>query len=493
VSVGSSGASSRARASRAELLAELGRQDEELRGQGELIAALQAANVELGQRISLLEARLDKNSQNSSKPPSSDAFVKPPPRSLRRKSGRKPGKGQGDPGFRLEPRADPDEVRVHAPESCRGCGSDLQDAPVVGQERRQVFDLPKVALEVTEHRAERRECGCGVRTTAAFPTEATAPTCYGPGVAALGTYLLARQHLPVERAAECLADCFGVTVSTGYLAGLLPAAAQRLEGFLALVGKELAGAEVAHFDETGGRVAGKLRWVHVACTGRWTLYHLDDRRGKSAMDAAGVLPGFTGVAVHDGLAAYRQYDTAEHSLCNAHHLRELAGIAQLTGQDWPTELADLLVEIHIAVELARGNGATALPAGQLKRYRRRYDDLIAAGKQLNPPPPRTGKRGRPALGPAGALLARLATHHDDVLRFAIDLRVPFDNNQAERDVRMVKLQQKISGGWRSTTGAQAFLAVRSYLSTARKHGQHAMDVLRKLFTDTAWQPATADP
>jgi transposase len=274
---------------------------------------------------------------------------------------------------------------------------------------------------------------------------------------------------------------------------LLPAAARRLKAFLALVGKELAGAGVVHFDETGGRVAAKLRWVHVACTDRWTLYHLDDRRGKTAMDAAGVLPGFTGIAVHDGLAAYRQYDTAEHALCNAHHLRELAGIAQLTGQDWPTELADLLVEIHIAVELARASGQATLPADQLEEFGRRYDALVATGKQLNPPPPRTGKRGRPALGPAGSLLARPHTHRADVLRFATDLRVPFDNNQAERDVRMVKLQQKISGGWRSTTGAEVFLAVRSYLSTARKHGQQAMEVLRELFTDAAWKPATADP
>lgn len=468
------------------MLAELDRKDE-------LIAGLQATNEELERRITQLEARLGKNSQNSSKPPSSDAFVKPPPRSLRRKSGRKPGKGQGDPGFRLEPRPNPDQVRVHAPEACRGCGSDLQDAPVVGQERRQVFDLPPIELTVIEHQAERRECGCGTVTTAAFPAEATAPTCYGPGVAALGTYLQARQHLPVERAAECLADCFGAPVSTGYLASLLPAAAKRLEGFLALLGKELTQAQVAHFDETGGRVNGKLWWIHVACTDRYTLYHLDPRRGKTAMDAAGILPSFTGVAVHDGLAAYRQYTAAEHALCGAHHLRELARIGELTGQLWPTELAELLVEINLAVELVRANGGTALPADRLAGYQRRYDALVTAGKELNPPPPRTGKRGRPALGPAGSLLARLHTHRDDVLRFATDLRVPFTNNQAESDIRMVKLQQKISGGWRSQTGAESFLAVRSYLSTARKHGQQAMAVLRNLFASQAWMPAAVDP
>ena len=219
-------------------------------------------------------------------------------------------------GLCLEQRAEPDQVVVHVPEACRGCGSDLADAPVVGTERRQVFDLPPITLEVIEHRAQRRECGCGKVTTAAFPVEATAPTCYGPGVAALGSYLQGRQHMPVERAAECLADCFGAPVSTGWLASLLPTAAAKLEGFLALARKELAAAQVTHFDETGGRVKAKLWWIHVACTKNWTLYHLDERRGKTAMDAAGVLPGFTGIAVHDGLASYRRYDLV-HALCGA--------------------------------------------------------------------------------------------------------------------------------------------------------------------------------
>jgi len=459
--------------------------DRALAESAELIALLAA-------RIDELEARLGKNSQNSSKPPSSDAYVKPEPRSLRRASGRKPGKQPGERGFRLEPKADPDQIVVHTPPVCRGCGSDLADAPVVGTERRQVFDLPPIELEVIEHRAQRRACDCGAVTTAAFPAEATAPTCYGPGVAALGAYLLGRQHLPVERAAECLADCFGAPVSAGWLSSLLPAAAARLEEFLALARTELAGAEVAHFDETGGRVAARLWWIHVSCTDRWTLYHLDERRGKTAMDAAGVLPGFTGIACHDGLVTYRRFDVL-HALCNAHHLRELLGIAQATRQRWPTELAELLVEIHVAVEAAKQTGATALSARRLRAFRDRYDDLVAHGQRLNPPPPRTGKRGRPALGSAGALLRRLEVYRDDVLRFATDFRVSFDNNQAERDVRMVKLQQKISGGWRSEDGARAFLAVRSYLSTARKHRQHALVVLRDLFAGRVWVPAAVDP
>lgn len=456
-----------------------------------LIVQLSAAVEELTTRVAQLEARLGKNSRNSSKPPSSDGLGKPAPRSLRRASGRKPGKQPGGQGFRLAPRPDPDRVEVHVPQACRGCGADLAAAPVVGAEVRQVFDLPPIELQVIEHQAQRRACGCGLVTAGVFPAHASAPTCYGPGVAALGAYLLGRQHLPIERTAECLAEVFGAPVSTGWLASLLPSAAAGLDGFLAIAREALTGAPVAHFDETGARVAARLNWIHVACNQHWTVLHLDAKRGKTAMDAAGVLPAFTGIAVHDGLAAYRRYENPSHGLCNAHHLRELIAMAELTGQDWPVALGELLVELHVTVQQAKAAGKTRLTGRTLAPFTTGYDTLIATGKQLNPPPPRTGKRGRPALGPAGSLLARLETHRDDVLRFATDFTVPFDNNQAERDIRMVKLQQKISGGWRSEAGARAFLDVRSYLSTARKHGQSAMDVLRDLFTGHPWIPAYA--
>ena len=359
---------------------------------------------------------------------------------------------------------------------------------MVGVEARQVFDLPVIELIAIEHRAQRRACACGVVTRAALPAEATAPTCYGPGVAALAVCLLGRQHLPVERAAECLEEAFGATVSTGWLSWLLPNAAARLEGFLATAREQLAAARVAHFNETGGRVAGKVHWIHLACNDTWTLFHLDRKRGQVAMDAAGVLPDFRGTAIHDGLVVYRQYEKAQHGLCNAHHLREL-GMAELTGQAWPTQLAEMLVEQHVAVQTAKANCKTKLTARRLATFGKRYDALIAQGKQLNPPPPRTGKRRRPALGAPGSLLARLEIHRADVLRFATDFTVPFDNNQAARDVRMVKLQQKISGGWRSSTGTEAFLDIRSYLGTARKHRQSAMVVLRDLFTGQPWIPA----
>lgn len=454
-----------------------------------LLAQRDALIAALAGRVAELEARLGKNSRNSSKPPSSDGLAKPAPKSLRKPSGLRPGKQQGGQGFRLQPRAVPDEVRIHVPTGCDGCGADLTNAPVVGTEVRQVFDLPVIELITIEHRAQRRVCDCGAVTRAPFPAQASAPTCYGPGVTALATYLLGRQHLPVERAAECLEEAFGAAVSTGWLSSLLPNAAARLDGFLVIAREQLAAAQVANFDETGGRVAGKLHWIHVACNDTWTLFHLDPKRGRVAMDAAGVLPTFKGVAIHDGLVVYRQYDQALHGLCNAHHLRELAGMAELTGHAWPTKLAELLVEVHVAVKVAKADGKAKLPARRLATFGERYDALIGEGKKLSPPPPRTGKRGRPALGPAGSLLARLESHRADVLRFATDFTVPFDNNQAERDVRMVKLQQKISGGWRSEHGAKSFLDVRSYLGTARKHGQSAMVVLRELFTGQPWIPA----
>ena len=274
--------------------------------------------VDLLARVAKLEAMVGKNSRNSSKPPSMDGLSKPAPkpRSLREVSGLKPGKQQGGAGSHLARRADPDAVKVHVPRSCRACGGDLSAAPVVGEQIRQVFDLPPIRLVVIEHRAQQRECSCGTVTTGVFPREATAPTCYGPGVAALGTYLLGRQHLPVDRAAEAMAECFGAPVSTGWLSSLLPRAASKLTGFLSSTRSGLQNAPVAHFDETGGRVAGKLWWIHVACTDQSTLYHLASGRGKESMDAGGVLPDFTGVAVHDGLAAYRRYDVP-HALCAA--------------------------------------------------------------------------------------------------------------------------------------------------------------------------------
>ena len=455
-----------------------------------LIVVLTAKIETLTVRVVELDARLGKNSQNSSKPPSTDAFVKPPPRSLRRPSGRKPGKQSGGQGMRLEPVADPDRIITHVPAACADCGRDLGAASVLSERARQVFDLPPIRLQIVEHRVQARRCSCGTVTTATFPVEATASACYGPRISAIGTYVMARHHVPVARTAELLADCFGAPVSTGWLAGLQQRAATRLTPFNTAVIGYLRDAPVAHFDETGARVAGGLAWIHVASDHRFTRLHLASSRGRSSMEIGKILGnGFAGVAVHDGLNAYRGYDL-EHALCGAHHLRELAGIGELTSQDWPTRLGDLLVEMNVAVNRAKTSGKTSLPARRLAAYRCRYRVLVAEGMGLHPAPPPTGKQGRPRLGLPRALLRRLDIYQDDVLRFAYDLRVPFDNNQAERDVRMVKLQQKVSGCWRTTTGAEAFLDVRSYLATAVKHHKNTLDALSQLFTTGAWIPTT---
>ena len=463
--------------------------------QAATIGRLERRVVELEGEVVDLKRRLAANSRNSSRPPSSDGLAKPPvKKSLRRPSGRKPGGQSGHEGGRLSPVAAPDEVVAYSPESCDRCGGDLSGAPVRGCERRQVFDLPEIRLWVVEHVAERRRCGCGHQTTAAFPAGVSAPTQYGPRVRALAMYLIARQHLPYQRTAELFADWLGAPVSTGTLATYITRGAADLQRFLDAIHRQIITAPVAHFDETGARVDGRLRWLFAASTDRLTSYALHDKRGKDGIDHAGVLPNFTGVAVHDGFKAYRRYTGAGHALCNAHHLRELqAVIEQDPGhrQTWARQMDRLLRDLKLAVAAATDAGHDVL---QLAGYRIAYEQIIATGYRENPLNTiRTGQRGVIAQTPARNLLSRLDSYREDVLRFAHDLRVPFDNNLVERDIRMVKLQQKISGCWRTSTGAEHFLALRAYLSTARKHGRHILDALTRLAAHDPWMPHAASP
>jgi len=443
--------------------------------------------------IAELRARLAMNSRNSSKPPSSDGYAKPAPKSRRTRSGKKPGKQPGDPGRHLAQRDTPDATLTHSPEHCASCGGDLADASVVGTVRRQVFDLPPVALFCVEHQAERRRCGCGAETTAAFPAEATAPACYGPALRGYVCYLVTRQHIPVARVAELLRDTYGATVSTGTIVAMVQEGAGMLDEFVAHITDRLRCSDVVHADETGLRVNAKLAWVHSVSTTALTLYHLDDKRGVAAMDAMGVIEHLRGVLVHDGWAPYRNYTAVDHALCNAHHLRELDAAAGTDNQQWATDMTTLLCDTWQQVLDAKTNNANALHPDVLDRLRADYHTIIAAGHRANPAPAPTGKRGRPKRTKAANLLLRLDTHTDDVLRFATDFAVPFDNNTAERDIRMIKVHQKISGGFRSTPGAQAFLALRSYLSTATKQHVNLLDALQELFNGNVWIPATPGP
>jgi len=454
-----------------------------------LVASQAAVIARLEAELGELRGRLSSNSRNSSRPPSSDGLSKPSAdrkkRSLRRSSGRKRGGQAGHEGARLEPVAVPDAQVEHPPERCDGCHADLAGAEQLeGGGSRQVFDLPEGALlRVVEHVAARRRCECGHVTAGEFPAWVGAPTQYGPGVRALGVYLCVFQHLPYDRAAQALRDIAGAGVSPGTLTTWVAAAADGLCDFDERLRELLTAAPVAHFDETGARIVGRLGWVHSASTGKLTHYSAHARRGSEAIDAAGVLPGFAGVAVHDGWAPYRNYEGCQHGLCNIHHLRELEA-AKEAGHTWPVAMSCLLLDTKDAVEQARAAGAQRLGADALGELAASFKTIVAMGHEEHPA--REDKRSK-----AHNLLLRLERYEPDVLRFAHDFRVPFGNNQAEQDIRMVKLQQKISGCWRTHQGAQRFLAVRSYISTARKNGLDTLEVLGRLAAGQPWLPDAA--
>lgn len=464
--------------------------------QAQTIKRLEGEIVELRAEVVELKRQLAQSSRNSSRPPSSDGLAKPAPKSLRKSSGRKPGGQDGHKGGHLAQAKVPDEVIEHPVTVCAGCAGDLADSQLLEPQRRQVLDLPKVRLHVREHQAERRRCQCGHESTAAFPDNVSAPVQYGPGVRAAGIYLINYQHLPYARAAQLLEDCFGARVSVGTLAAIVAEGAEGLDGFIDQVRTQMADAGVCHFDETGGRIAGRLHWIHSASTSLLTLYLPHAKRGREGIDAAGVLTELTGVAMHDGWAPYRSYPLVLHALCNAHHLRELQGITDTHPgtQTWAQAMTGLLLEAKTTATQAARAGLTALAPATLTDIQDRYALIIAQGHQQNPPATkRTRARGPIARTPAANLLRRLDEHRHDTLRFATDLRVPFDNNQAERDIRMVKLQQKISGCWRTLHGAHSFLTVRSYISTARKHGHNPLHVLGLLTAGTPWIPTAAGP
>jgi transposase len=457
------------------------------------IAEQDARLAEQDARIAELERQLAASSRNSSQPPSADGLGKPAPKSLRGRSGRRPGGQPGRDGRTLRQVAVPDEVVVHEPGGCTGCGSALRvDRPPVRTVRRQVFDIPTITVRVVEHRLIVRRCACGALTAAAGPAAVSAPVQYGPHAAAIAVYLCLGQHLPVERTAGLLAELFGTPMSVGTVAAWTTRAAAGLEPFTAAARAALTEAPLVHADETGLRVDGRLHWLHVACSTRFTALFCHRRRGTEGIDAAGVLPGFTGTLVHDAFAPYARYPAAEHALCNAHLLRELIAVVDHhtahppAGADTPPPgwcWAQQVIDALLALKAITDTGV--LPDPEVLTAHRRLivsAALIGASADAMPPGP-VGRRHR-------ALARRVHRRIEDYLRFATDLRVPFDNNTAERDLRMVKIKQKVSGCLRTLAGAQDFAAMRSYLSTAAKHGRRPFDVLTELTSGNVWIPAT---
>lgn len=452
-------------------------------GLGKLLEQVKAQETQVKAqeaRLAELERRLNQNSQNSNKPPSSDGHKKPS-RSLRKKSGRRSGGQEGHAGTTLEMVTDPDRVIEYWPEHCNDCGARLGKAGTSGYEARQVHDIPPIKIEVTEHRAMQVGCGkCQHTTQAIFPAHIKPGVKYGNGIAALGAYATMYQLLPLERTCEFMRDLFGCEISEGTLVNQMAACVERARPIEAEIKAAVIRAEVAHFDETGARVAGALHWLHVASTPELTYYAFDDGRAGKAFDRIEILPAFKGTGVHDALPSYLKRDFT-HALCNAHLLRELTGIEESTAQRWPGRLKALLVEMKERVERSKLQGQTQLRADVQRRLEAEYDRLVNRARRANPREEYLeGQRGRPRASPARNLADRLRKHKDSVLRFLRDFRVPFDNNQAERDLRMMKVKQKVSGCFRSLEGARTFATLRGYISTLRKQGHSAYAGLRAL-------------
>ncbi len=435
--------------------------------------------AELSARVRALEARLSLNSRNSNKPPSTDPA--PKPKSLRTKSGKRPGGQKGHRGASLNWMEPPARLELHSPDECRHCGASLVEVEAFGYRRRQVVDLPKLELEVTEHRVLCKECpSCHGRQVGKFPSEVGIGVGYGPRIKALGVYLNQYQLLPYERACQLLRDTFGASLSVGTLYSAIKQCHQTLSKPEEAIKQGVQQAQVGNFDETGLDVAGHRIWLHVASTPRLTHYGAHRKRGSEATDHIGILPNFAGTAVHDAWSSYPKYP-CRHALCNVHHLRELT-LLEEQGQEWAKQMIRLLLDIKETVSEAVEQGESGLSAESLAQYEARYQGLIEQGIVANPlPSVRTTRRGPLKRSKGRNLVERLDKRRDEVLRFMHDLKVPFDNNQAERDVRMVKVQQKVSGCFRTMHGADMHCRIRGYISTASKQGYNPLPALETAF------------
>ena len=444
-------------------------------------------------RIQALEDRLDKDSHNSSKPPSSDGLKKTVKQRKRHGSNKKAGGQVGHVGSRLEPVENPEHLVVHSVKRCQGCAGSLEEIMPAQVVKRQVFDLPaEIKLEVTEHQAEVKFCPeCGVENVAEFPPDVSQPTQYGPRIGAQMVYFNQYHFVPMARTAEIMQDLYGQSVSNG----TIPAVNERMAEQVKPVTEDIRTyliktEEPVHFDETGMKISGKLHWLHSAGTKVATFCQIHAKRGAEAMDAIGILPKRTGWSIHDFWKPYLKYQQARHALCNAHLIRELVFLVEQHQQAWAGELLDLLLRIKQAVETAQQEQRSALWPEQIAGFEAQYQQWVAQGEQTNPPIARvTGQRGKVKQSVARNLLDRLRDHREKILAFMYDFKVPFDNNLAERDIRMAKIHQKVSGGFRSDGGAEAFGHIRSYISTARKNGQPVLDVLVQALSGSPFRPA----
>jgi transposase len=453
----------------------------------ELVVALllkfSAENDALKLRIQQLENQAAKDSHNSNKPPATDGFKKNKTKTLRTASSRRVGGQQGHNGQTLQQVEHPDHKIVHRVAGNCACGFSLTDIEATAYEARQVFDLPPIKIEVTEHRAEIKACPqCGKQYQAHFPDHVTKTVQYGNRVKAFSVYLMNYQFIPYERTQQFFRDIFSLPLSQGTLVNFNKYCYHRLQDTEQFIKQHITTANVAHFDESGLYVNGTRHWLHVASTSELTYYACHAKRGQLAMQDIGILPNFNGTAVHDHLKSYFTF-SCKHGLCNAHHLRELKYVAEQYQQSWAQDMAKLLCEIknNVALEKIQRN---CLDDNLLKNYKQHYEIILDAAAKANPPPQQTienRKRGRSKQTEPKNLLDRLRDYAHETLAFMDDFNVPFDNNLAERDVRMIKVQQKISGTFRSELGAKYFCRIRGYIATVKKQNLNVLDAIEAGF------------
>jgi transposase len=437
---------------------------------------LRGHNFQLQRRNAELEALLAKDSHNSSRPPSTDPPWAKRTRSLRRPSGRRPGGQAGHHGETLRLCERPDRVVEHRPQECRGCHTPLAAAYVVRHRRQQVVEVVPARLKVTEHRLAVLRCpACGRTTSGEFAGAVRSGVQYGAGVKARVLYLQQYQLLPYQRTSEAMHDLFGCRLSPGTVANIVRECADGLVETELKIKQKLRRSTIIHADETGLRVAKRLQYVHVASTEHLTHYAAASHRGRTAINEINVLPAYRGTCVHDGLLPYTHYTRCRHALCGVHLLRELTYFEEVSAETkaWAAPLKELLLEMKAEVERARSDGGKRLTADRLTSMTASYDRLVAEGLHAQPPPEAPEQVKKQARN----LLLRLERRKEEVLRFLSDFAVPFENNQAERDLRMVKLQQKVSGCFRSEDGARRFCRIRSYVSTMRKQGKGVLQAL----------------
>jgi len=452
----------------------------------DIILSLQEQVKMLTQRVSKLEEQINKNSRNSSKPPSSDGMKKPKPKSLRKRSGKKRGGQKGHKGHHLEKAEKPDHIIPLTVTSCP-CGADhFTDVPISGYDSRQVFELPEPKLEVFEYKSEIKRCpGCGQTVKAPFPEGVNAPVQYGPRFRGMLVYLQNQHFIPVDRLSQLMSDLYGASVSGATILDASSRIYSNLSSFEESLVDALVDSKVVHADESGLRTVKKLYWLHSASTDLLTFYGVHEKRGTLAMDDFKILPDFTGRLIHDFWKPYLKYD-CDHGLCNAHHLRELIFLFEQKKQVWAEKMFTLLLDMNDCV----GKQSEQLTPEQKEPWLKQYHTILAEGWQENPLPqkPPKKKRGRPAKTKSQNLLIRFGDFEDSVLAFLHDINVPFTNNLAEQDIRMIKLRLKISGCFRTIKGAEHFARIRSYLSTVRKQKRNILDSITAAITGNPFLP-----